>query len=362
MKGVRRRGGTYFVDFYSNGRRTRKVVGNNRKTAEAVLHKYKAEVVEGKFLDVDKTEKIRFEDFTDEYLKVHSINNKSYYKDELNIKMLKRFFGGRHIHEVTSLDVERFKAERAKEVSVATTNRGLALLKSMFNRAIEWRKVKENPCRSVKLFKENNQILRYLEGDEIRKLISNCDGYLRGIVTTALFTGMRKGEILSLKWHDCDFERQIIRITNTKNKETRIVPMHNLVKKTMIAMPKHPDSAYIFHKRNGEPFINVRKSFDKLLKTCKIVNFRFHDLRHTFASQLAMAGVDLNTIRELLGHKSIQMTLRYAHLSPDHKRRAVDTLMNRMGTIWAQNASSDNSKELTVSQVFENKEVTFVGL
>ena len=164
---------------------------------------------------------------------------------------------------------------------------------------------------------------------------------------------MRKNEILSLKWHYCDFERQIIRITNTKNKETRSIPMHDLVKKTLIAIPKHPDSSYIFYKKSGEPFINVRKSFDKLLKTCKIEKFRFHDMRHTYASQLAMSGVDLNTIRELLGHKSLQMTLRYAHLSPDHKRRAVDSL-NRISTNMTQAASGVKVEKLTVSQVLAN--------
>ncbi len=132
--------------------------------------------------------------------------------------------------------------------------------------------------------------------------------------------------------------------------------MNDLIKKTLIAIHKHPDSPYIFYKRNGKPFINVRKSFDKLLKACKIEEFRFHDLRHTYASQLAMSGIDLNTIRELLGHKSEKMTLRYAHLSPDHKRRAVDSL-NRLGTNWAQTPVSEKDENLTVSELFENKEV-----
>lgn len=356
MKGVYLRGRIYYISYYANGHRYREAVGESKKMAEAVLRKRKTEVIEGKFLDIQRSEKVSFDDFTDEYLKVHSSNNKSYRKDMSNAKILKSSFGDKCLHEITPMDVERFKTERAKVVSVATTNRGLALLKSMFNRAIEWHKIKENPCKVIKLFKENNQILRYLEQEEIQRLLDNCDGYLKGIVTTALFTGMRKNEILGLKWYDCDFERQVIRITNTKNKETRAIPMHDLVKKTLAAIPKHPDSPYIFYKSNGEPFINVRKSFDKLLKTCKIVKFRFHDLRHTYASQLAMSGVDLNTIRELLGHKSLQMTLRYAHLSPDHKRRAVESL-NRLVTNWAQKPSDEKDEKLTVSQLLENKEV-----
>jgi len=355
MKGVLQRGNIWYISYSdAEGRRIREAISTDKRIAVLARQKRLVEVAEGKHLDVKKIEKIRFSDFADDYLKIHSSNNKSYYKDKINAGILKSFFRDKCLHEITSMDVERFKTERAKTVSVATTNRGLALLKSMFNRAIEWRKVKETPCRSVKLFKENNQILRYLEGDEMRKLIGSCDGYLKGIVTTALFTGMRKNEILSLKWSNCDFTRQIIRIINTKNKETRSIPMNELVRDTLMAISKHPDSPYIFYKNNGEPFINVRKSFDKLLKTCKIDKFRFHDMRHTYASQLAMSGVDLNTIRELLGHKSLQMTLRYAHLSPDHKRRAVDSL-NRIGTNWAQRPSDEIEENLAVSQLIEKQ-------
>lgn len=354
MDGVRKRGDVYFVDFYSNGRRIRKVVGTNRKTAEAYLCKCKAEIAEGRFLDIDRTEKVLFEDFCNDYLKIHSSNNKSFHKDELNIKILKRYLGGRYLHQITPLDIERFKTDRAKEVSVATTNRGLALLKSMFNRAIEWKKAKENPCNAVKLFKENNQRLRYLEQEDIQKLLANCNGYLKGIITVALFAGLRKSEILNLKWNECDFNRQLIRITNTKNGETRSVPMHDVIKTTLIKIHKHPESPYIFYKGNGRPFMNVRKSFDKLLTECKIEGFRFHDLRHTYASQLAMSGVDLNTIRELLGHKSLQMTLRYSHLSPDHKRRAVDSLSRVLGTGWAQRRSDVKYEKFTLSQVVDS--------
>jgi integrase len=111
--------------------------------------------------------------------------------------------------------------------------------------------------------------------------------------------------------------------------------MNQTVKDLLISVMKHPKSPYVFCGEDGLPY-NYRKSFETALKNSGILNFLFHDLRHTFASHLVMSGVDLNTVRELLGHKSLEMTLRYSHLSPDHKRRAVELLNSRMGTIREQ--------------------------
>ncbi|MBL7132225.1 MAG: site-specific integrase [Candidatus Omnitrophica bacterium] len=140
--------------------------------------------------------------------------------------------------------------------------------------------------------------------------------------------------MLNLKWQDVDFRRGIIHLFKTKNNEKREIPINETVKTALIRVRKHPESPYIFCDKNGKPFKNLRKSFFTALKKAGIINFRFHDLRHTFASHLAMSGIDLNTVRELMGHKSLEMTLRYSHLSPDHKKRAVDILQKRMDTIW----------------------------
>ncbi|MBU0881350.1 MAG: site-specific integrase [Candidatus Omnitrophica bacterium] len=206
----------------------------------------------------------------------------------------------------------------------------------MFNKAIEWGKADENPVRKVKLFKENNKRIRYLEKEQIRPFLDACVPHLKSIVIVALHTGMRKSEIFGLKWQNIHLEREIIYILQTKSGERQQVPMSNIVQKTLISVPKHPDSAYIFCNKDGRPYTNVRKSFDAALKKCGIIDFHFHDLRHTFASQLVMAGVDIKTVQELLRHKSIEMTMRYAHLSPDHKKKAVDILGQRISTNIAQ--------------------------
>ncbi len=338
---IYKKGKDYYIDYYVQGKRKREKIGASKTLAETVLKKRKVEIAENKFLDIKREQKTKFEDFADEYVEIYlKPNNRSWRKAEAhNIKRLKSYFGGKYLYEITPLLVEKFKIQRSKEVSPATTNRALTCLRSMFNRAIAWGKFQgANPVKGVKFFKENNARLRYLEKEEIARLLKYCRGHLKPIVILALNTGMRKGEILNLKWRDIDFTRGIIYLLRTKNNERREIPMNEAVKTALIRVKKHPESPYVFCGKDGKPFTEVRTSFFTALKKADIINFRFHDLRHTFASHLAMSGVDLNTVRELMGHKSLEMTLRYSHLSPDHKKRAVDILGRRMDTIWTPEA------------------------
>lgn len=351
--GVFQKGEDFYIDYrLPTGRRKREKVGPSKKLAETVLRKRKVEIAEGKFLDIDKTEKVKFEVFAQEFFKLHSkATKKSWHTDISLINILNKYFAGKYLTEITPMMVDKYKMERIKEVAPATVNRGLALLKCMFNKAIQWEKVKENPVSKVKLFKENNKRLRFLEKEEIDKLLLHCRGHLKPIVIIALNTGMRKSEILNLKWHDIDIKRDIIYLMNTKNNERREIPMNSHVKDALIAVHKRPRSPYIFCNRDSKPFGDIKKSFCNALTKSAIIGFHFHDLRHTFASQLVMSGVDLNTVRELLGHKTLDMTLRYSHLSPDHKKRAVDVLGKRLDTIWTpeQIIQGQDKKEVVVS-------------
>jgi len=116
------------------------------------------------------------------------------------------------------------------------------------------------------------------------------------------------------------------------------LPLNDVVYRSLLAIRRIPGSPWVFCKKNGERYGNIRKAFEGAKKRAGIVDFRFHDLRHTFASHLVMAGVDLEAVQELLGHKSFEMTLRYAHLSPDQKKVALDILCKRLVTIWSQNS------------------------
>lgn len=114
------------------------------------------------------------------------------------------------------------------------------------------------------------------------------------------------------------------------------LPLNDVVYRSLLAIRRTSDSPWVFCKKNGERYGNVRKAFERAKKRARITDFRFHDLRHTFASHLVTAGIDLKTVQELLGHKSFEMTLRYAHLSPEHKKEALDILCKRLMKTWKE--------------------------
>ncbi len=334
--GVYKRGTTWYIDYYAGYKRRREKIGPSRRQAETILKKRMVQVAENKFLEVEKYEKIKFEKMTELYLENYSKpNKKSSRRDVTSINNLKAFFPGKYLHEITPLDMEKYKRGRQSQVSNATVNREVACLKHIFTKAIEWGIVQKNPGKKVKLLRERNTRLRYLEEKEIRRLHDACAEHLKPIVIVALNTGMRKEEILSLKWQDVDYRIRTISILDTKNGESRELPMNDIVYRTLLDIGKKADGPWVFCKNNGERYGNVRKAFEGARKRAEIVDFRFHDLRHTFASHLVMAGVDLRTVQELLGHKSFEMTLRYTHLSPEHKKAALDILCKKMGTIGA---------------------------
>ncbi|MCQ9206463.1 MAG: site-specific integrase [Omnitrophica bacterium] len=350
----------WYIDYHAYGKRIREVIGADRKLAETVLAKRKLAITENRFLDIKKKSRTTFNELCDLYIELHAKPNKRHWQrsDALHQRRLKEFFGNPRIAAIAQEQVELYKAKRLEEVSPATVNRELTCLKHMFNKAIEWKKIEYNPAARVKKLRENNARMRYLEKEEIRTLIDNCNDTVRPVVILGLYTGMRQGEMLNLKWRDIDIGKGILYILRTKNDEPREIPMCDIVKRTLIAIPKHKDSPYVFCKKNGKPYGKLRKSFLQALDKSGILHFRFHDLRHTFASQFMMAGGELNTLRELLGHKDIKMTLRYSHLSRDHKRRAMENFDRQMVTNRSQAPETNFLDSLRDSHnIFENKEL-----
>jgi integrase len=195
----------------------------------------------------------------------------------------------------------------------------------MFTKATDWKMIDTAP--KVKMLKENNKRLRFLSKEECQSLIDACHPHLKPIVITALNTGMRKGEILNLKWDNVDLKHGFILLDITKNGERREIPINDTLKGVLQGITRRLDIPYVFYDNAaGKPYGDVKRAFATACRKAKIADFHFHDLRHTFASQLIMAGVDLTTVKELLGHKTLTMTLRYAHLAPSHKVAAIQKL------------------------------------
>jgi len=327
---IYKRGENWYIDFTFKSQRIRESIGPSRKGAEAVIAKRKAEIAENKYLDKRKDpEPIAFHNFGKEYLQWSKANKKpsTSIGDLYTMKIFDEEFEGKNIQEITTWQIEKWKSKAKEKIKVASVNRQLALLKHVFSKGVEWGKLKENPARSVKFFKGEVKRVRFLMPAEVQVVLSNCDDRIRPIVTVAVHTGMRRGEIFDLKKDQLNFEQGIITLFDTKNHERRDIPMNETVKGVLRGLME-TEGEYIFHGENVEKFsrTTLHGLFHETLKKSGIEDFRFHDLRHTFASNLVMAGEDLNTVAELLGHKGLEMTRRYAHLSPKFKKKAVDVL------------------------------------
>lgn len=212
----------------------------------------------------------------------------------------------------------------------ASENRGVSALKNMLNLTVEWRRLKTNPIRATKKLKEPPGRLRFLTLEEIHKLLACCPPpphHLRDIVMVALTTGMRRGEILTLRWDYVKLENRLMVLPETKNNTVRIVPINDTLYNALEAMPNR--KGYVFG--NGKPLTDVKRSFHTTCKKAGIENFRFHDLRHTYASHLAMRGVPGRVLQDLLGHKTAAMTARYTHLAPAALQSAQKLLDGMVG-------------------------------
>jgi integrase len=211
--------------------------------------------------------------------------------------------------------------------SDAAVNREMSCLHHLFTKAFEWEMVEQSPFdrgKSLRL-KENNKRLRFLTEDEIPTLLDACPEYLRRIVICAINTGMRRGEILSLKWDQV--RNGFIYLSKTKTNEPRQIPINDDLELLFkeIRKDQHLTSKHVF-TNTGKQVRAIERSFRGSLKRAGIQDFRFHDLRHTFASLVLMKGGSLKDVQELLGHKTMTMTLRYGHLTQEHKRKAVNLL------------------------------------
>jgi len=253
---------------------------------------------------------------------------------------IKNRFSDVRMDVITSFDLERMKADLSKEgLSPATIKHCLVLIRQVYNKAMAWGLYHGgNPVRGVKMPTLQNQRTRFLSHEEASELLNRLKGMrtpdLHDMALLSLYTGMRAGEIFNLKGYDLDFQNDIIRITDPKNKMTRHAYMTGTVRDMLQGrMPGKPEQL-VFPDRNGKKIASISKVFFKIVKelgfndgiTDRRQGVTFHTLRHTFASWLALQGESIITLKDMLGHKSTAMTERYAHLVPDHKRKAAARL------------------------------------
>lgn len=316
-----KRGNCWYIDYIFQGKRIRQRVSRSEKITDLVMKDIEVKIAKEEYLGIKPQEKVLFKDFIKKYLEYSKANKTFlYYKSEKRCleKRVMPLWEDKCLDEITPQDIEGYKARRIMEVKPASVNRELASLKHCYNIAIDWGLTEQNPVKKVKLFKEPPGRIRYLSNEEMVRLLDNCYEHLKPIVIIALNTGLRKGEILNLKWCDVDLKNRHITVQQSKNNEKRMVPMNKIVYQALREIDKTND--YLF------AIADCKKSFATALKKSQIEDFRFHDLRHTFASYLAMSGCNLKTIQELMGHKDIKMTMRYSHLSKAYLEGAVEKL------------------------------------
>jgi integrase len=238
------------------------------------------------------------------------------------------------LSDINAWEIEKWRNIRlADGLKPATTNRQINTIKGCLSRAVEWGVIDNHDLRKVKILTVDNSKVRYLSKDEelrLRESLKICEiSFLDVIVLLAMNTGMRKGELLSLEWSHINFDNRIVTVDfqNAKSGTTRHIPLNTQAFATLKQWKKITnDIGFVFKDKNNAQLKDFPFIWSTLLDKAQITNFRFHDLRHHFASKLVMASVDLNTVRELLGHSDLKMTLRYAHLAPEHKAAAVNLI------------------------------------
>jgi len=321
-----------YIRYALNGKLKKEAVGKvgevTKAVAQELLHQRKRQIRLGQ-LDMIGARIPTLKEFSVEYLAYvrDIVGKRSWKRDEQAISHLIRSFGGYKLSEIESNVIIDYQGKRLIEgLKPATINRELAVLKHLFNVAKQRQKFfGDNPVSKVNFLQENNQIERILSIEEEKRLMNSSPSHISPIIVTALNTGMRKSEILTLKWSNVDLENNLIIIeaNNSKSKRKKIIPINTELKSLFLNQKlKTASSEYVFLTPKGEPYKredSLKYSFKRACKTAGIEGLRFHDLRHTFASRGVESGCPLVAISKILGHSNIQTTMRYAH--PDESLR-----------------------------------------
>lgn len=324
-------------------------IARTKTEAQTLLESIRTKIREGRYLDVKKQiKRVSFSEAVDRYLAFSKGNLRpATVRDDVRFARRWReskFFSGKKLDEITPDLIERYKQLRSQDLSRSRRAKStrlisrravdseLSRLKRLFSLAVQFGLCEFNPAAKVKLYREDNKRVRYLTDEQERRLMGFLSPWLTSVVRFDLHTGLRKGELLGLRWSDIDFQGTVLTIpaSRAKGKRDRHVPLNRTARLVLTGLrsdaPEAAAEALVFGSPKGKPRVSFHKEWRKALLLAGISDFRFHDLRHTYASRLAMAGRPLTEIMRLMGHQSYELTLRYAHLSPTSLQEAVDVL------------------------------------
>lgn len=323
----------WYVQFFYGGKRIKRLAkgAETKSEAKAFLRDIERKNDLDEYMPKKKQELI-FEVWADKCLNWSKLNKRSWKRDKLSMSHLVPFFKGMKLRQITPFMIEDYKQKRKARVKGATVNRELSCLKHMLNLAINEGLLSNNPVRKVKFFLEDSIKIRTLNPEEQEVLINVASGITKAAIIIALHTGLRRTELLSLKWEQIDFSLGSICIERSKSGKPRTIPMNRLVENALLELHRErKNDKYVFwNEKEKKPIQDLKKSFKTACQLAGIRKMRFHDLRHNFATALVENGVDIVTVSELMGHSDINLTAkRYSHPSVEHKKRAVDSLVKQ---------------------------------
>jgi integrase len=309
----------------------------------------KTAIRKGAFPPTPERRPALFDELLEDYREAKTRQGKSIMRTDIGYRRLLERFGGRRAESITPGEVEAYQGDLMETMSVASVNHHLQLFRAILLRAVTNRRMRREDVPTTKLPNPNNQRQRYLTEEEEQRLLNELPDTLRPLIKVAIHTGMRKGELLNLKWDDVDLVSGTIWIRKAKSGEGRRLPI-NLIARTALVkvrdsrrerlrarvVNREAANGCVFGTPDGGFLHNLNRYWYPALGRTGIEDLHFHDLRHTFASRYMMAGGDLYTLQTLLGHKTTQMVQRYAHLSEQHLRAAVELLAAPGAKPWSE--------------------------
>jgi integrase len=306
-------------------RRARKTDAQNITQAKQIRAAELTRVEQARILGHAPPGAETFKEVADRYLKYQKarLTPKAYEREESILRLHLARFDSLKLSAIRKVDVQRYVTERALEVSAASVRRELAVLTHLFSLAVEWEIVPVSPARSVKAPKLPPGRVRYLQPTELKAVLEACPDGLRQIVALLVSTGMRRGEVMGLRYLDVDIQNRRILLPQTKNNTSRVVYLNEMALMVLKSMPAGSPGDRVFADWTPN---QVTMQFSRVCVRLKILDFSLHDLRHTCASWMRMSGADIHTVAEQLGHKTLVMARRYQHLSPAYLGEAVNRL------------------------------------